>query len=62
MIVFVFFWLGTHEIEVVVDDNGVISMNFECSNMTKDSQFVWSKNYEEIEDSPRLTVDTKGGK
>ncbi|XP_064188960.1 M-protein, striated muscle isoform X2 [Anguilla rostrata] len=53
---------GTHEIVVEVDDNGVISMNFECSDMNKDSQFVWSKNYEEIQDSPRLTVETKGGK
>ncbi|KAJ8279799.1 hypothetical protein COCON_G00068650 [Conger conger] len=53
---------GTHEIVVAVDDDGVISMNFECSSMTKDSQFVWSKNYEEIQESPRLTVETKGGK
>ncbi|KAG7488543.1 hypothetical protein MATL_G00035010 [Megalops atlanticus] len=53
---------GTHEIVVDVDDDGVISMIFECSEMTKDSQFVWSKNYEEITDSSRLTMETKGGK
>ncbi|XP_036376854.1 M-protein, striated muscle-like [Megalops cyprinoides] len=52
---------GTHEIVVDVDDDGVISMIFECSEMTKDSQFVWSKNYEEITDSSRLTMETKGG-
>ncbi|KAJ8277638.1 hypothetical protein GJAV_G00077930 [Gymnothorax javanicus] len=53
---------GTQEIVVQVDDNGMISLNFQCPNMHKDSQFVWSKNYEEIQDSPRLDVETKGGK
>uniref|UniRef100_A0A8C9TGT8 Myomesin 1 n=1 Tax=Scleropages formosus TaxID=113540 RepID=A0A8C9TGT8_SCLFO len=53
---------GTQEIVVNVDDEGVISMNFECTQMTADSQFVWCKNYEEITDSTRLTVETKAGK
>ncbi|XP_043961457.1 M-protein, striated muscle [Gambusia affinis] len=53
---------GTKEIVVEVDDDGVISLNFECSNLTPDSKFVWSKDYEEITDSSRLTIETKGNK
>lgn len=53
---------GTKEVVVVVDDNGVISLNFECDQMSPDSKFIWSKNYEPIDDDSRLTIDTKGGK
>ncbi|XP_052361736.1 myomesin-1-like isoform X5 [Oncorhynchus keta] len=53
---------GTTEIVVDVDDDGEISMNFACSNLTPDSKFVWSKNYEEITDDTRITVATSGGK
>ncbi|XP_041817081.1 M-protein, striated muscle isoform X2 [Chelmon rostratus] len=53
---------GTKEIVVDVDDDGVISLNFECCDMTPDSKFVWSKNYEEMTDSSRLTLETKGNK
>ncbi|XP_047424246.1 myomesin-1 isoform X3 [Mugil cephalus] len=53
---------GTKEISVDVDDNGIISMNFECCDMTADSKFVWSKNYEEITDTSRLTTETHGNK
>ncbi|XP_019711487.1 M-protein, striated muscle isoform X7 [Hippocampus comes] len=54
---------GTKEISVDVDDDGVISLNFECANMTPDSKFVWSKNYEDVDESAsRLTVETKGNK
>ncbi|XP_035507775.1 myomesin-1 isoform X3 [Morone saxatilis] len=53
---------GTKEIVVDVDDDGIISMNFECCDMTADSKFVWSKNYEEMTDFSRLTVETKGNK
>uniref|UniRef100_K7FDM6 Myomesin-1 n=1 Tax=Pelodiscus sinensis TaxID=13735 RepID=K7FDM6_PELSI len=53
---------GTKEMMVDVDDNGVISLNFECDQMSPDSKFVWSKNYEPIEDEARLAFDTKGGK
>ncbi|XP_046879447.1 myomesin-1 isoform X8 [Hypomesus transpacificus] len=53
---------GTTEIVVDVDDDGVISMNFECANLTPDSKFVWSKNYEEITDETRITMETKGNK
>ncbi|KFO87502.1 Myomesin-1, partial [Buceros rhinoceros silvestris] len=53
---------GTKEVVVDVDDNGVISLNFECDQMSPNSKFVWSKNYEPIEDDSRLHIDTKGGK
>ncbi|XP_062357066.1 myomesin-1 [Cinclus cinclus] len=53
---------GTKEVVVDVDDNGVISLNFECDQMSPDSKFIWSKNYEPIQDDPRLNIDTKGGK
>ncbi|NXF98560.1 MYOM1 protein, partial [Eubucco bourcierii] len=53
---------GTKEVVVEVDDNGVISLNFECEQMSPGSKFVWSKNYEPIEGDTRLNVDTKGGK
>ncbi|TNM96544.1 hypothetical protein fugu_016205 [Takifugu bimaculatus] len=53
---------GTKDIVVDVDDDGVVSLNFECCDLTPDSKFVWSKNYEDITDSSRLVVETKGNK
>ncbi|XP_025978620.2 myomesin-1 isoform X2 [Dromaius novaehollandiae] len=53
---------GTKEVVVDVDDNGVISLNFECDQMSPNSKFVWSKDYEPIEDDSRLDIATKGGK
>ncbi|XP_031224579.1 myomesin-1 isoform X2 [Mastomys coucha] len=53
---------GTKEVVVNVDDDGVISLNFECDQMTPKSEFVWSKDYEPTEDSPRLDVENKGNK
>ncbi|XP_034285428.1 myomesin-1 isoform X3 [Pantherophis guttatus] len=53
---------GTKEIVAEVDDNGVISLNFDCDQGTTDSEFIWSKNYEPIDDDSRLAIDTKGGK
>ncbi|XP_069813833.1 myomesin-1 isoform X2 [Dendropsophus ebraccatus] len=54
---------GTKEVYVEVDDNGVISLNFECNQLTPDSKFVWSKDYEAIgDDSSRVTIETKGGR
>ncbi|XP_066537740.1 myomesin 1a (skelemin) [Hoplias malabaricus] len=53
---------GTNEIVVDVDDNGVISMIFECSQMAAGSQFIWSKNYKALTDTSRLTIETVGGK
>lgn len=45
-----------------VDDDGVISMVFECSEMKEGSQFIWSKNYKAITDTSRLTIVTEKGK
>ncbi|XP_029003063.1 M-protein, striated muscle isoform X3 [Betta splendens] len=53
---------GTKEIVVSVDDEGIVSLNFECGAMKPDSKFVWSKNYEEITEPTRLTIETKGNK
>ncbi|KAI5627977.1 myomesin-1 isoform X3 [Silurus asotus] len=53
---------GTMELVVDVDDEGVISLNFECQNLNAESKFIWSKNYEEIQDSKNLTMETKGNK
>ena len=47
---------------VDVDDDGVISLNFECAERTADSKFIWSKNYEEITETSRVSVETKGNK
>ncbi|XP_068604733.1 myomesin 1a (skelemin) [Brachionichthys hirsutus] len=53
---------GTKEIHADVDDDGVISMIFECSEMNKDSEFIWSKNYQAITDTSRLTIVNERGK
>ncbi|KAL6103970.1 uncharacterized protein ACO6RY_13801 [Pungitius sinensis] len=53
---------GTNEIHVDVDDDGVISMIFECSEMKEGSEFVWSKNYQTITDTSRLTLVTEQGR
>ncbi|XP_006891485.1 PREDICTED: myomesin-1 [Elephantulus edwardii] len=53
---------GTKEVVVNVDDDGVISLNFECDQMTPNSEFTWSKDYVSTEDSARLEVESKGNK
>ncbi|XP_072307110.1 myomesin-1 isoform X2 [Eucyclogobius newberryi] len=53
---------GTKEIVVDVDDDGIVSLNFECGEITPDSKFLWSKNYEEISESSRVAVETKGNR
>uniref|UniRef100_A0A2K6FR60 Myomesin 1 n=1 Tax=Propithecus coquereli TaxID=379532 RepID=A0A2K6FR60_PROCO len=53
---------GTKEVVVNVDDDGVISLNFECDQMSPKSEFIWSKDYVSTEDSPRLEVESKGNK
>uniref|UniRef100_G3TDM5 Myomesin-1 n=1 Tax=Loxodonta africana TaxID=9785 RepID=G3TDM5_LOXAF len=53
---------GTREVVVNVDDDGVISLNFECDQMSPNSKFTWSKDYVSTEDSPRLEVESKGNK
>lgn len=45
-----------------VDDDGVISMVFECSEMGEGSQFIWSKNYQTITDTSRLTIINEGNR
>ncbi|KAM9845322.1 myomesin 1a (skelemin) [Aulostomus maculatus] len=53
---------GTKEIYVDVDDDGVISMVFECSEMREGSEFVWSKNYQTITDTSRMTIVHEKGR
>lgn len=53
---------GTKEIYVDVDDDGVISMIFECSEMSEGSEFIWSKNYQAITDTSRLTIVQEKGR
>ncbi|XP_047649756.1 myomesin-1 [Phacochoerus africanus] len=53
---------GTKEVVVSVDDDGIISLNFECDQMAPNSEFTWSKDYVPTEDSPRLEVESKGNK
>ncbi|XP_066871406.1 myomesin-1 isoform X2 [Kogia breviceps] len=53
---------GTKEVVVNVDDDGVISLNFECDQMAPNSEFTWSKDYVSMEESPRLEVESKGNK
>ncbi|XP_041524568.1 myomesin-1 isoform X2 [Microtus oregoni] len=53
---------GTKEVVVNVDDDGVISLNFECDQMSPKSEFVWSKDYVPTDGSPRLEVESKGNK
>lgn len=53
---------GTKEIYVDVDEDGVISMVFECSEMNEGSEFIWSKNYQTITDTSRLTIINEGNK
>ncbi|XP_059884723.1 myomesin-1 isoform X2 [Delphinus delphis] len=53
---------GTKELVVNVDDDGVISLNFECDQMAPNSEFTWSKDYVPTEESPRLEVESKGNK
>ncbi|XP_066208528.1 myomesin-1 isoform X2 [Saccopteryx leptura] len=52
----------TKEIVVSVDDDGIISLIFECNQMAPSSEFTWSKDYLSTEDSPRIEVESKGNK
>uniref|UniRef100_H2MU89 Myomesin 1a (skelemin) n=1 Tax=Oryzias latipes TaxID=8090 RepID=H2MU89_ORYLA len=53
---------GTKEIYVDVDGDGRISMVFECSEMTEGSEFIWSKNYQAMTDTSRLTICNEKGR
>ncbi|XP_064180515.1 myomesin-2 isoform X3 [Anguilla rostrata] len=52
---------GTKEIHCGVDEEtGDIFMSFEACEMSEISQFIWSKSYKEITESPRVKIETKG--
>ncbi|XP_061694500.1 myomesin 1a (skelemin) isoform X2 [Syngnathoides biaculeatus] len=53
---------GTREMYVDVDDDGVISMVFECPEMGEGCEFVWSKNYEAITDNSEVTIINEKGR
>uniref|UniRef100_A0A3Q3WUB1 Myomesin 1a (skelemin) n=1 Tax=Mola mola TaxID=94237 RepID=A0A3Q3WUB1_MOLML len=50
----------TKEMYVDVDDDGVISLVFECSEMSQGSEFIWSKNYQAIAENSGVTIVTEG--
>jgi len=43
-----------------VDEEGNIYLGFECKEATDASHFLWGKSYEEIEDSDKFKIETKG--
>lgn len=47
---------------VDVDDDGVISLVFESSEMNQDSEFIWSKNYQAVTEDSGVTIVTEGSK
>ncbi|KAJ8364995.1 hypothetical protein SKAU_G00138260 [Synaphobranchus kaupii] len=52
---------GTKEIHCGVDEEtGDIFMSFEACEMNEISEFIWSKSYKEVADSPRVKIETKG--
>ncbi|XP_077415653.1 myomesin 1a (skelemin) isoform X2 [Vanacampus margaritifer] len=53
---------GTKEIYVDVDDDGIISMVFDCPEMSQGCEFVWSKNYQPITDTSRVTIINEKGR
>ncbi|XP_019751873.1 myomesin 1a (skelemin) isoform X2 [Hippocampus comes] len=53
---------GTKEMYVDVDDDGVISMVYECPEMIEGCEFVWAKDYQPIADPTRLTIVEEKGR
>ncbi|KAG7274991.1 hypothetical protein CRUP_001084 [Coryphaenoides rupestris] len=52
---------GTQEIACGVDEQtGDVFLSLEACEISETSKFVWSKNYKEIGDCPRLTASAKG--
>jgi len=52
---------GTQEIACGVDEQtGDVFLSLEACEISETSKFVWSKNYKEIGDCPRLTASVKG--
>ncbi|CAL8333050.1 unnamed protein product [Lota lota] len=52
---------GTQEIACGVDEEtGDIFLSLEACEISETSEFIWSKNYKEIKDCPRLSASAKG--
>ena len=52
---------GTKEIVCGVDEQtGEIFLSLEACEISETSKFVWSKNYKEIGDCPRLSASAEG--
>lgn len=49
---------GTKEIKIGVDDDGFIFLGYEATEMSNDSEVLWSKNYTEPIDSQRSKAET----
>ncbi|KAM9310400.1 myomesin-3 [Pholidichthys leucotaenia] len=50
---------GTKNIEVGVDDDGFIFLDYEAVEMNDESEFLWSKNYTDPIDAKRVRAETK---
>uniref|UniRef100_A0A8B9UEG1 Myomesin 3 n=1 Tax=Anas zonorhyncha TaxID=75864 RepID=A0A8B9UEG1_9AVES len=53
---------GTNEIELGVDEEGLIYMAFEAPEKNDSSEFIWSKDYEGPPDADRVRTEEKGNK
>ncbi|XP_056413006.1 myomesin-3 [Hyla sarda] len=53
---------GTNEIEVGVDDEGLIYLSFENPEQIESPQFEWSKDYKGAPDPERTDISTEGNK
>ncbi|KAM4794762.1 myomesin-3 [Rhinophrynus dorsalis] len=53
---------GTNEIEVGVDEEGLIFLAFENPEPTDSQQFIWTKDYKESPDPQRTDISTEGNR
>ncbi|NXL59604.1 MYOM3 protein, partial [Chordeiles acutipennis] len=53
---------GTNEIELGVDEEGLIYMAFEAPEKNDSSEFIWSKDYEGPPEADRVQTEEKGNK
>ncbi|XP_043945323.1 myomesin-3-like [Protopterus annectens] len=53
---------GTKEIEVDVDEDGFIFFSFETPDLSDSSEFIWSKDYEDLADSDRVKMESDGNR
>uniref|UniRef100_A0A8C5MXJ4 Myomesin 3 n=1 Tax=Leptobrachium leishanense TaxID=445787 RepID=A0A8C5MXJ4_9ANUR len=51
---------GTNEIEVGVDDEGLIFLSFENPEPTDNPKFIWSKDYKGAPDPEKTEISTEG--